>query len=563
VIGASQNTNRNSGGGGGTGASSEAVQALVSVSSSPASSSSSTRTPTGPGGALPTSSWDVSEREGDGDGRRVSEASADSTGRAAAGFDPAAVLFGGTSGDASTTGMSASTTIIVVEGRRRLGFRALLPKPKVLYLFGIPKSTREALPKPGPLPPRVPPVPGRADPSYLNGPPVVVNPQGDLERKPPKGGKERGRDRADVSGAKSDSAGTKSRAGGEGGGAGEGAGAAGNPKAWRPQARVGVVRNNESENVKLSGGDSTVDNNAAAAAVKPAAKASTAARAIAKAESFHLGGATVVALLAKKQDVSLGTGATSAARASAAAAIDAAAAGGAGAAAMAGASGGKISCGGKAIMEFRDMAAVAGVAGIDEALPASDDLVTVGGDVGKNTGTEWERGIVTEIETGIAIGEDLVSLVLERQLSFECSTCIPAVLRLPRVPLCFSPPPPARTNVMATSCYAMRPCRITPLQYGQVVRPWTLAQPGGLGVGAARQGRLLRGPRPPSDAAPSSATAASYSTQSAATRLTPTTPWFASTPRPRAASKNTSAPRRQFACRTWTTWAGTSLRTRL
>jgi len=53
---------------------------------------------------------------------------------------------------------------------------------------------------------------------------------------------------------------------------------------------------------------------------------------------------------------------------------------------------GKISCGGKPIMEFKEVAAAAAVPGIDDALPALDDLIAIGGDVGTAAGARPSLG---------------------------------------------------------------------------------------------------------------------------------------------------------------------------
>ena len=82
-------------------------------------------------------------------------------------------------------------------------------------------------------------------------------------------------------------------------------------------------------------------------------------------------------LLARRQDIALGAEALAEARSGG---------GGGGGGGGGDSVGGKISCGGKPIMEFREMTAAAGVPGIDEVLPASDDLITVGGDVGTARG---------------------------------------------------------------------------------------------------------------------------------------------------------------------------------
>ena len=96
----------------------------------------------GGGGTLSASSWDVSERgEGDVDDT-VSSSNQGS------GIDPAALLIGADD---------------VGKGRSHL-VSSLIPKPQILYLFGIPRSKHDALPMPGPLPPPAAPSDPRTDP---------------------------------------------------------------------------------------------------------------------------------------------------------------------------------------------------------------------------------------------------------------------------------------------------------------------------------------------------------------------------------------------------------------
>jgi hypothetical protein len=122
----------------------EPVGAVLVTNSSSSSGSTSS-------GALSASSWDVSERGGGGDGN-----DGGAPGDQGAGFDPAALLLGGSGGGggasiSSSSSNSFNNVAAVVVKRSRL-VSTLLPKPQILYLFGIPRSKHDALPLPGGAP---------------------------------------------------------------------------------------------------------------------------------------------------------------------------------------------------------------------------------------------------------------------------------------------------------------------------------------------------------------------------------------------------------------------------
>lgn len=260
---------------------------------------------------LSASSWDPAER-----------------GTTAGVTDSPVAIAGGDAGGSAGEGRAR---------RARPGTVALLPRPQITYVFGIPRSRHVSLPMPGPVPDPVEPLPHRKDPAYLNGPPVVVNPQGDLERKPGERGKRPERSKEASAGA-----------GGRGGGV-----------EARASAAVASAR---------AGADQGVERRVGAKEAT-AQRPSTAERAVAKAASFELGADRVLELLDARQDIALGAKALEEGRAAAPGAA-------------------KISCGGKPIMAFKEMREAAAVAGIVDVLPPSDDLVSVGGDVGTSRGSD-------------------------------------------------------------------------------------------------------------------------------------------------------------------------------